>query len=422
VAATDHLGEQTKIVPRRQGDTRKAPNDPTFHPSRDEAHWRDDETVTGQGVLFDQGEIPARGTLFGAQGKIHPDGGGYDEAANLSRLRPTGERAKGVETAIGSLAQSRVPTAHWSGGQSPIDVADEREPGASGFYRHYTNSGVPLIAVEGAGLRKSATETLIHEMGHAHHYETVPNERERGNPTKFYRNQQGWSPDPLKEGLADAYVDRYGGQHSAHVRIAEEHARHLKTWEQMKSAPGFEDMPDDEGVPAPKPYSHISDRQFGYSSQYEVEAGANATWDDPDRVLYAGVRAHYDATGEHPRYQPSPKASTVGGASYHGTPGSATDATIAMLHQHSEHARAAWENLTIGGEKGPKRAMTDVAAQAVRRHQDRRLIKQGQEIQESLWGEPELAHNQFGERPRTVAEVDNTLGGEPFYAGRIEPH
>ena len=394
---------------------RKRPSDPGFHPSKDTPHWANDTTAEGQGVMLDLGEEPARLDLFGAQGE-HP--------RNESRLVPPPD-SPGLQSEVKKLGgTTRVPVADWRMGRGFINLSHSDDDRAPGSYTQAFNGEAPKIEMT-KRFRPGTTETLVHEMGHAIHFEQpmIGGRGERSNETRQYQDQRGYQPDPLQEAVADAYVDRYGGSVSAHNKIADRHASNVRDWETMKAAPGFEGMPDGGEVPEPKPYAHISDRQFGYSSQYEVEAGANAAWDDPDRVLYAGVRAHFDATGEIPHYQRSPNRTEglVGGHpyTYPGSRGSSTDATIAMLHEHSEHARAAWSNLTIGGEKGPKREMPGVVADAVRRHKDRQLVEHGQEIQESLWGEPELARNQHGERPRTKAEVNNTLGNEPYAPHRL---
>lgn len=412
---------------RRQGEGRKAPSDPTFHPSRDEPHWIGDETASGQGVLLDQGEVPSRLTLFGAQGGSTPEGE-WTEPENTSRLRPLGGRfGQGVDTELVNIARrSSVPVAHWTGARPEITVSNKSSDDAAGYYQHGRPGDTPFIAVGGAGLLNTATETMLHEMGHARHYEEVTNKVERDNPTKTYQDASGWSPDPLKEALADAYVDRYGGTESPHSKLAESHKAKVRAAEKMSAVSSISSRALRGEVPEPEPWSHISDRQFGYSSQYEAHRGSQAVWDDPDRVLYAGVRAHYDETGEHPRYQAAPTFELDGQRITRR--GSSTDATIAMLHEHSPHARAAWESLNIEGPRTPEGmkghswSMADVAEGAVRRHKDRQLLSQGQEIQESLWDDPTLSHNQFGEVPRSVEDIKGSLDHEWRHLTEDELH
>jgi hypothetical protein len=321
---------------------RKTPSDPTFHPSRDEAHWAGDETASGQQVLFDLGEDPARMRLFGTRGS-------GSDLGNQSRLVPQEHGNKDnvilLDDQIKQLGKTKVPTSHWGRNRPDVNLANEGMPGAGGYYRPSRAGAPPQIGVM-AG-RWQAESTLVHEMGHAHHFETVPKETEQGNPTRRYRDKRGYQPDPLQEAMADAYVDRFGGYSLSEAKQ------------------------DD--------FSHISSGQFGYSSRYEEDEPKGGVWNDPDRVLYAGSRAHFSETGEHPRYQPGPGRMKAEGSS--------TDATIAMLHEHSPHARAAWQQLTVKGrtdpvidESGYKPAedievpMSDLADKAVRRHMDRQLL------------------------------------------------
>jgi hypothetical protein len=301
---------------------------------------------------------------------------------NTSRLRPDASsppsRQGTIEKQIEAVGGSRVPTTHWTRNAGPdIHITNDTEGyDAGGFYRHGSGAAPVIAAAPWSG-----GSTMIHEMGHAHHYATVPSEKERGNPSKIYKDTRGLAPDPLKEGVADAYVDRYGGP---------------------SLSPIAREQPPGSGK-----WDHLSNQQFGYSSHYEENEGSK-TWDDADRVLYAGARAHAGETGEAPRYQWPPGGGTIG---------SSTDATIAMLHEHSPHAREAWSSLRIGptqtvnGDvvKAP-REFSDIADKAVRRHQDRRLLSEGQFVQPSLFGEADMERNQLGERPRSVKDVGDSLG------------
>lgn len=405
---------------------RKAPSDPGFHPSIDQPHWAGDETSTGQGVMLDQGEDPARMNLFG--------GNEAREKGNTSRLFPS-TRAAGPNDTYADLASksemlaaqienvgnTKVPTQHWTK-NAGRDVAVTNELGemgkqAGGWYRHsYSPNVPPTIAVE-PGYQTGSDATLIHEMGHAHHYGEVTAERERGNPTKRYADTRGFAPDPVKEGIADAYVDRYGGSLSPQRKMVERHESNAR-WAAAAAAttPGLEDMPPEPEAPEPDKWQHLSNRQFGYSTQFEAnrDPRERGAWNDVDRTLYAGTRAHFSMTGEIPRYQSAPGETAVEGA--------ATDATIHHLMTHSEHARSAWASTmgvetknhpTVGGPDRPEeglRSMTDIAADASRRHKDRQLLNAGQFVQESLFGEPEMARNQQGEVPRTRTEVRDSLG------------
>lgn len=417
---------------------RKAPSDPSFHPSRDVPHWIGDTTSTGQTLFVEQGEHAARATVFGRQGGTNPATGEWDsEPRNLSRLHTNDPF---VLHQISRLAETSVPLSHWRGGEKIVMVG-KGMPGAEGYYRPAPNIspsariGSSIVKPQIGVSTMAGPRTLVHEMGHAHHYDVVTSEAERGNLGREYRDARDLSPDPLREGIADAYVDRYGG-------------------------PGL------SAAKTPGDYSHISDRQFGYSSHYEENEGKKAVWDDPDRLVYAGARAHFGETGEIPRYQQAPgmRGPSSGRA--------IADATIAMLHEHSPHARAAWGQLSIGptktldGEVVEKpRQFSDMADAAVRRHKDRTLLSQGQFVQESLFDEirgaesgevrgytpsvnamsrgqlrssqaeyvqhmdrldtqhgeehvlESMNRNQLGEAPRTRREIQTSLGAEQWAWG-----
>ncbi len=106
-----------------------------------------------------------------------------------------------------------------------------------------------------------------------------------------------------------------------------------------------------------------------------------------------------------------------------------TDAAIAHLHEHSPHARAAWDQLSFptripatsyAHSHTEDQPLSDIAAGAVRRHKDRKLLSEGQFVQESLFGEPEMARNQQGEQPRTEADLRGSLGNwEVNMQGRL---
>jgi hypothetical protein len=237
---------------------------------------------------------------------------------------------------------------------------------------------------------------------------------------------QGRFPDPVMEAHADAYVDRYGGSGSHQVQ-------------QMSR-----DIEEGYG----KFHSY---RYSGYSTNYEA-ANPHNDWTQTDRALYAGTRAHYSETGEHTNYLPTQQAAGENQREASKPSSPTLDATIHSLLSNSPHAAQAMRQTGLKG----------VGQESFRRHRDRQLMGQGQQVQGALFNElrgthsgkvhgytpnfdaidiPDsddafeahfesmhkdidrqevkagetlwphhMSHNQFGERPRTQADVRQTLG------------
>lgn len=348
------------------------------------------------------------------------------------------QATKAAEIRRSALGNSVIPTSHlqsrrMASGQEAPESRFVVEPGltSKGALGHYT--GPPMdqfrtdyITIDPAG--PQLDKTTQHEMGHRHHLAS----RDVSDP--MIHHPQARFPDPVMEAHADAYVDRYGGSGSHQVQ-------------QMSR-----DIEEGRGKFGSYQYS-------GYSTNYQ-SANPHNDWTKTDRALYAGVRAHYSETGEHTNYVPTQPA--VGERQREAQqPSSPTlDATIHSLLSNSPHAAQAMRQT----------GLKDVGQESFRRHRDRQLMGQGQQVQGALFNElrghasgkvhgytpnPDaieigdsddafeahfegyhrdidaaeakageliwphhMSHNQFGEQPRTQGDVQRTLGVGRYDAKR----
>jgi hypothetical protein len=449
------------------------PNGPQRHPSRDPrpSEWQHEGTgirLTGGsgGGLYDSPEElthakhfwigegalehpdvmaeashhfePTQGRLFDPE-KMQQDsrvGLGY-------RALQTGQH-EDREKANEFLRQSEIPTSHLQHRVSTATGEDLpptfytshnvkrqsdggyiarpwSESTAAGWYQGPSTperGGADIIAhnmEQGRGI-----ETFVHEMGHRQHLGTMKSYDPLTNHPNFT------FPDPLKEGVADAYVDRFGGSQSPQVR------------EMSKDV-------EDTGRKFP------SYQYTGYSTDPDRAEARN--WTPADRAVYAATRAHASETGENVLYSEGLSHPMEYQKAADRTSNAKIDATLHTLLSAGPHAAQALRQTGLKGEGGD----------AFRRHRDRQLLHQGQATQESLFTEmkgmttgksygftptfeahpggdddfdtfdknwsadwekadtaataagevawPEhMSHNQFGEKPRTVREVGKSLG------------
>lgn len=366
-------------------------------------------TMPSQGRLFDPEEHHAKVRQELGEKRM-PGFSAYGDIAEATRA---------VEVRKSALASSVIPTSHLQprqmphGGEAPESrFVIERGLQAKGALGHYT--GPPLsqfqtdyVTVDPEG--PAQDKTTIHELGHRHHLGV----RDVSDP--MIHHPQSRFPDPVMEAHADAYVDRYGG------------ASHQV--QQMSR-----DIEEGRGKFGSYQYS-------GYSTNY-----GGGGWTPPDRALYAGARAHYSETGEHTNYLPTQPAQ---GEVPRTSP--TIDATLHSLLSNSPHAAQAMRQT----------GLKDVGAQAFRRHRDRQLMSQGQQVQGALFSEirgvdtgknygytptyeavpshekweagfdadmaradaagggqdfvvpRHMSHNQFGEKPRSQYDVHMSLGVKP---------
>ena len=111
-----------------------------------------------------------------------------------------------------ALAESVIPTSHLqsrSGERAETEMTTTLSglSGAAGWYRGPAARERPdMIAVdprEDQGY--PPTHTFVHEAGHRRHIGETTGMSPINHPSQI-------NPDPLKEGVADAYADRFGGQ------------------------------------------------------------------------------------------------------------------------------------------------------------------------------------------------------------------
>ena len=388
-------------------------------------YWKDEGADTDPKVMKEAGALlqPAQGRLFDADAHETMVRGQLGK----QRFRTDEESEGGSAAAIRdkTLAASTIPTSHLQ----PRERGEARQDtqlithndggswqgsGMGGWYRGpATSERADVLAVN-----PESPTAFVHEAGHRRHLAETP----------YYADEvshpRGINPDPLKEGVADAYVDRYQ-PHSLNVRTMQE------------------DITESGGL------SKFSSYQFtGYSTDKQASTGRN--WNADDRALYAATRAHASETGEQALYQPRGRdvREQPGIADYGG--GDPTiDATLHGLLSTSPHAAKALRETGLKEEGG----------RAFRRHRDRELLSQGQSVQGALFhemvgidsrkvhgytpavdamgdhltldekfdasaadfdrveeahGEPALpvhmSHNQFGEKPRTTTDIGNSLG------------
>lgn len=324
-----------------------------------------------------------------------------------------------------ALDASRVPSLHLqsrpqarpistvAAAETEFTTKDRRNDWttSSGYYQGPAGTQVPDV------LAVSSEHSVVHELGHRRHLGTRAADETLHHP-------RGRHPDPLKEGVADAYEDRYGGPGSDQVQA-------------MKRSIGEEE----------RKFTSYAD--YGYSTN--AESSLRRGWRDDDRALYAATRAHASETGEQPSYVPRSRlAMEEPGLSYSGGGDPTIDATLHHLLSTSPHAAQALRQT----------GLKEAGSQAFRRQRDRQLLTQGQEIQGSLFDEvrgsdtntlhgytpsleagaplssalDEMEHfdkkagenvkfvhmntNQFGEKPRSARDVSGTLGVQKHIAKR----
>ena len=441
-----------------------------FHPSRDvhnkpteyELPYGGDKGVyiTGSGYYDDAEDLerstqyereggetgssllqPAQGRLFDAD---------KHEAAQrqkLGRLRfdpMTDSAAEQIRNR--ALQSSTIPTSHLQDrpGRMWTDITTRNDTsngswegsGVSGWYRGPATSAKPDVIAINPSSGHGTDTTFIHEAGHRRHL------GEGESYSDYTTHPRVLQADPLKEGVADAYVDRYGGPNNPQVR------------------------PMQEDIEAGGGQKFTSYNFTGYSA--DKEAAGRRGWNADDRALYAAVRGHASETGEQALY--TPRGGDVreqpGMAEYGG--GNATiDATLHSLLSTSPHAAQALRQTGLKEQGG----------RAFRRHRDRELLSQGQAVQGSLFSElrgvasgelrgftpnidamptatnpaefeakfegmqrdidsleqqhggelimpQHMSHNQFGEKPRTVTDVSRSLGVRRAHAEQagFTPH
>jgi hypothetical protein len=387
----------------------------------------------------------AGGVMNYAQGRLFdPE---KHEAANRQKLGR--ERFEAMDSGAEqirnqALQSSTIPTSHLQDrpGRMWTDVTTRNEgrgwegSGTAGWYRGPAGTlnprepGSPDVIAIDPNSSHGTDTTFIHEAGHRRHL------GDRPAWSDYVTHPKGAHPDPLKEGVADAYVDRYGGPTNRQVR------------------------PMREDIEAGGGQKFTSYQFTGYSS--DKEAARRHGWNDDDRAVYAATRGHASETGEQPLYVPrgGDVREQKGIADYGG--GDATiDATLHHLLSTSPHAAQALRQT----------GLKDVGARAFRRHRDRELLSSGQSVQgalfhelrgvasrkvhgytpnidampeaktdeefeakfegmhkdidrlegpagEMLWPE-HMSHNQFGEKPRTQADLANSLGVSRVHSSKL---
>jgi hypothetical protein len=352
------------------------------------------------------------------------------QATKLGHSRLRAQSYEGEEIRDTAISRSEIPTSHLqprlmpSGREAPEsefilkneDTSPFRWRDIGGYYRGPRGS---IGGIEPDVVAVRNEEAVVHELGHRRHLGTTPE--------VLTTHPRGINPDPLMEGVADAYEDRYGGARSNQVRQMSRDIEHSG-----RKFPSYQ--------------------YTGYST--DLEAAEERGWTASDRALYAAVRAHASETGEQPTYVHGREARDEFGV-VGGRHDATVDATLHHLLSTSPHAAQALRQT----------GLKDVGAAAFRRHRDRQLLAQGQNIQESLFSEmkgvesgksygftsridamPEgsnwlseverssahmegleaehgewvvphhMSYNQFGEKPRTQADVAQSLGAQRQHA------
>lgn len=393
--------------------------------------WREENDPSEGGHMT----RPSQGTLFDPEAheaKVRQQLG----ARRMEGFDPWGdegnvERANEIRNA--ALKQSVIPTSHLQPRPGREESAFVVEEGlqSKGALGHYTGPAdkyrADYVTVDPEG--PDPSDTAIHEMGHRHHLGTTTSFDPRTT------HPRGKFPDPLMEAVADAYEDRYGGPSNSQVR-------EMSRWQESGAGPF-------------RAYQHT-----GYSTHPEVSAERG--WDLQDRAVYAASRAHFSETGEIPAYVPrgphvmENTADSPVDRRLKGDP--TLDATLHSLVSSSPHAVQALRQT----------GLKDVAGEAFRRHRDRQLLTQGQNVQEALFHEmrgsqtgklrgfvqnpdimpdddslmtrlnrnsqemdaidarageftfpKHMSVNQFGETPRTARDVRETLGVATRHANKM---
>lgn len=395
-------------------------------------YWKDEGADVDPAVKAESGGIlnPAQGRLF------DPDKHEAAQRQKLGRQRFEADTPTAEGIRDRALQSSRIPTSHLQSRgnrmETKLTTSNNDRPwagsGAAGWYNGPAGSLTrDTIAVDprgsagGGSISKATDTTMIHEMGHRRQL----GERLRGFDLTHPRML---NPDPMKEGAADSYVDRYGGPDSSYVR------------------------PMREDIEAGGGQKFTSYQFTGYST--------NHPWETPgDKAVYAATRAHGSETGEMPEYVPQGRhVMEQPGLANRGGGDPTIDATLHSLLSTSPHAAQALRQT----------GLKDVGAEAFRRHRDRQLLTQGQSVQESLFNEIRgvnsrkllgyspsydaagehvdfeqhfdqfhehmtrleeehgeiawpmtMSKNQFGEKPRSQADVNETLGVSRHHAKRM---
>lgn len=388
-------------------------------------YWKSEGGLTNPEVKKESGAIlnPAQGRLFDA-----------DKHERAQRQKLGRERFEAMDSGAEqirnkALQSSTIPTSHLQDrpGRPHTQLTTSNSgkswqgSGTAGWYMGPAVGRIPdTIAIDPNSGHGTDT-TFIHEAGHRRHLGDRPSYADE------ITHPRSAHPDPLKEGVADAYVDRYGGYDNTQVR------------------------PMREDIEAGGGQKFTSYQFTGYSS--DPERARSFGWKDDDRALYAAVRGHASETGEQALYTPRGRdvREQPGIADYGG--GNPTiDATLHGLLSTSPHAAQALRQT----------GLKDAGAQAFRRHRDRELLTQGQAVQGSLFHElrgvpsgklhgfvanpdaseipdtdggfeehferfhrdvdaveeragemvwpTHMSHNQFGETPRTQTDISNSLG------------
>jgi hypothetical protein len=226
---------------------------------------------------------------------------------------------------------------------------------------------------------------LVHEMGHRQHISSFP--RSAPESTGLARES---GADALLEAHADAYVDRYLQSNVEAQPAYQQRYPDRSRWKALE--------------------------RTGYSTNFKGDRLRGTQWEAADAALYAAARAHVGATGELVPYKEARPSNlerdTTGQHLTVSKREASVDATLHHLLSTSQPAKQALRQTSqtqIDGKKQTTVALKGVGAEAFRRHRDRQLLRQGQEVQHPLWEDHSLSHNQFGETPRTVADVSETL-------------
>jgi len=339
---------------------------------------------------------PRQGQLF------EPDDVEHRSRMHMSEKQfVTGYDAKAKSALSDTLSRSTIPSSHmrtreWgsSGGERAATTftmpSDLRERGMGGYYKPTFDprrQNDVVAADPGARGPSGPHDTIMHELGHRHHFSQYAN---ADDPRMAINHRSQY--DPLQEGVADAYVDRYGGSRSEQVWNAR-----------------------DAGQEGGEPLSIMSSqaRGGGYHSSFRH-------WSPEENALYAAVRGHYGETGELPERQQN----------IHNPQDDAVDTTLHHLATNSPHARRALESNTFKGtlgynvdsmdDSGVEVPLSHIAAQAGRRVMDRQLLHEGQFIQHALFDEGHAREGHHDESEGRITGYLPSLHAMPITPDRMD--